>query len=68
MHERYPYFTIVRKMHENHESQKKLAAIIGIGDLSLRNKLAGRVEWSIGEIEKLCEHYNMDFYELFKRD
>lgn len=49
------------------ETRKYVAELLGISTTSLLNKLAGRTDWAFGEVEKLCEHYGKDCYELFKK-
>jgi hypothetical protein len=68
MHDKYTYSALVDKMHEYHESQLVVADVLGISDLTLRNKLSGKTDWTIGEIETLCKHYNTNYYELFRKE
>ena len=66
MAKRYKYANVLAEMKRNYETLKDLSQILGICILTLRKKLAGETEWTIGEIETLCKHYNKDYYELFK--
>lgn len=63
---RYKYNRLVAEMIANGENQLSLSKFLGIRDSTLRNKFAGRKEWTISEIEKLCSHYKMNYYDLFK--
>lgn len=65
---RYKYSRVVAEMRAKGESQQTLSAILGIRDNTLRNKFDGKAEWTISEIYTLCEHYNKNFYELFKTE
>lgn len=60
------YTKIVQEMKTRKETQAFIAEILGITRQNLKWKLDGRSEWSIGEIEALCEHFNKDYYQLFK--
>ena len=55
-------------MRENDESQSYLARLLNITPQTISKKLVGDTEWTIGEIDTLCNHYNKDYYELFKND
>ena len=43
-----------------------LANILGIQPYSVYRKIKGRNDWTISEVETLCEHFNKNYYELFK--
>lgn len=62
------YPNLAGEMGKHGDSQKTLAELLGITNASVSRRLAGISEWSISEIEKLCEHYNKDYYELFKKN
>ena len=38
-------------------SQRKLSQILGIHENSVRKKLSGTTEWTISEIDKLCDYF-----------
>jgi len=63
---RYKYPNILAEMARHGDTQGTLAKIIGMTRETLKNKLYGRTEWTIGEIEKICIYYEKDYYELFK--
>ena len=64
---KYIYLNIIKEIKRNHDTQKNVAKVLYISELTFRKKLAGISEWSIGEIETLCNHFKKDYYELFKR-
>ena len=61
---KYPNLEV--EMSRNGDTQKKLADLLNITQQTVSKKLAGKVDWTIGEIEIICEHYNKDYYQLFK--
>lgn len=62
------YPELVKQMKLKKEKLKDIAELIGQNNLSqITRRLTGEVEWTIGEVEILCKHYNMDFWKLFKR-
>lgn len=48
------------------ETQKELAKLLGVTRENVCLRLNGHRDFSISEIEKICEYYNKDYYELFK--
>ena len=60
------YPNLKAEMARHGESQEKLAKIIGITQQTFSRKMLGINEWTIGEIEAICEHYKKDYYQLFK--
>lgn len=54
------------EMAKHGDTQRTLAKLLGITYASVCRRLAGKTEWSISEIEKICNHYDKDFKELFK--
>ena len=62
------YLEIAAEMVRHGETQQSLAELLEISDASVRNKLYGKTEWTISEIDKLCQHYNKNYYELFKKE
>ena len=62
------YVTLFNLMRENDESQSYLARLLNITPQTVSKKLVGTTEWTIGEIDTLCNHYGKDYYELFKND
>lgn len=62
------YPELVGEMAKHGDTQKTLAKLLDITYSSVSRRLSGRTEWSISEIEKLCEYYGKDYYELFKKN
>lgn len=62
------YPELVGEMAKHGDTQKTIAKLLDITYSSVSRRLSGRTEWSISEIEKLCEYYGKDYYELFKKN
>lgn len=60
------YPNLVAEMARNGENQKTIADLLNLTQATISRKLAGLVDWSIGEVEVVCEHYGKDYYQLFK--
>ena len=60
------YIELFIQMKKNGDTQKGIAKQLGISQQAISRKLSGKNEWTISEIDKLCEYYNMNYYELFK--
>ena len=59
---------IVNQMKQRNETLKDLVELLGLKHLSqVSRRLSGEVEWTIGDVEILCKHYDIEFWELFKR-
>ena len=54
------------EMSKRGETQKTLAELLGLTIATISRKLTGKIEWSLGEVELICEHYGKNYYELFK--
>ena len=62
------YPDLVGEMAKHGETQKFLAKELGLTNTALSRRLAGKKDFSITEIEKICEHYGKTYYELFRRN
>lgn len=62
------YPGLLGEMAKHGDTQKSLAELLGTHKNTICLKLSGKREWTIGEIEKICEHYDKDYYELFKNN
>lgn len=60
------YPKLIAEMKAHNETQETLAKLLGITQASVSRKLTGKVEFGIGEIDIICEHYGKDYYTLFK--
>lgn len=47
-------------------SQKALGILLRVSQPTIGRKLSGKCEWTIGDIETLCNYFHKDYYELFK--
>ncbi|MBR0473215.1 MAG: helix-turn-helix transcriptional regulator [Methanosphaera sp.] len=54
-------------MAKRGETQRTIAKLLEKSPQSISKKFNGRSQWSISEVDKICEHYNKDYYELFKK-
>ena len=60
------YPNLILEIKRRGETQDDLSKLLGITRTTFNFKLQGKSEWTISEIEKICEHYDMNYYELFK--
>lgn len=60
------YPKLIAAMAVKGDTQWTLCDLLGVTRTTIYTRLIGKTEWTIGEIEKLCERYNKDYYELFK--
>jgi hypothetical protein len=59
---------VVNQIKKHNETLQDVAEVLGLNYASqITRRLRGEVEWTIGDVEILCKHYDMDFWELFKR-
>lgn len=56
------------EMARHGETQRDLAKLIEITPQAICNKFKGKNQWTFSEIEKICEHYNKNYEELFKNN
>lgn len=57
---------LVAEMARNGETQKDLAVLLKTNKSTMSRKFNGKTEWTITDIDIICEHYKKDYYELFK--
>jgi transcriptional regulator with XRE-family HTH domain len=62
----YPKLEAKRAYHG--ETAHDIAVLLGVSDDSARRRLRGEVELDLSDIEKLMNHYESTFEELFGRD
>ena len=60
------YPNLVAEMAKNGDTQISLGKVIGLAKVTMCLKMSGKTEWTISEIDKICEHYKKNYYELFK--
>lgn len=64
----YLYFNILKAMQKKGERKYDLCNLLGITYFTLERKLEGISQWTIGDIETLCNHYNQSYEELFSKE
>lgn len=68
MAKRIVYLQLYNEIREHGETQTSVAELLGISLQTMGFKLTGKYDWTIGEIETLCKHYNKNYYELFRKE
>ena len=68
MNKEYKYEHLYATMRKYKESIKRVAELLDVSSQTVSSKLAGEHEWTISEIEFLCNHYHEDYYKLFVRE
>lgn len=61
------YPQLAGEMAKHGDTQKSLGILLGITYASVCRRMSGRTEWTISEIDKLCEYYHKNYDELFKK-
>ena len=59
---------LAAEMARRGDTQKDVAKLLEITNCAVWRRMAVKTEWKIGEIDKICKHYDKDYYELFKRE
>lgn len=62
------YPNLLKEIKKNKDSQEEIAQLLNVSQMTISNKLRGITEWTIGEVELLCEHYDKDYYYLFEKE
>lgn len=62
------YLELAGEMARCGETQRTLAKLLGITPNAIWRRLTGRTEWTINEIDKICEHYQKSYEDLFKKN
>ena len=60
------YPNLLLEIKRRGETQDDLSELLGISRTTVNFKLSGKSDWTISEIEAICEHYDKDYYDLFK--
>lgn len=68
MAKRYVYLNILKEMQKKGELKYDLCKLLDMSYNTLERKLAGTTQWTIGDIETLCNHYKRNYYELFVKE
>lgn len=62
------YPELLGEMARHGDTTRTLAKLLGITYSSIWRRFKGKSEWTISEVDKICEHYGKDYYELFKKN
>lgn len=62
------YGGLLGEMAKQGDTNKVLANLLDLSESSISRRFSGEVEWSIGEIELICNHYGKSYYELFTNE
>lgn len=62
---RVAYPGLVAVMASRGDTHASLGSILHISTSAVSRRMTGEVEWSLGEIRAICEHYKKSYYELF---
>lgn len=60
------YPKLLEEMSSKGETQEKIGKLLGTTQPTISKKLSGKMEFTIEEVEKICEYFNKGYYELFK--
>lgn len=60
------YPGLVSEMARCGDTQKTISKLIGRTVSNVCLRFTGKKEWTIGEIEKICDYYGKTYEELFK--
>ena len=66
MEEEIRFPKLMAEMKKRKENQNTIAKLLNESQATVSRKLAGKFEWTIGEVDILCEHFKKDYYQLFK--
>lgn len=61
----YPKLMSIMALHG--ETLADLVAVIHLSVPSISNKVNGKTEWTITEIDAICRHYDLSYDELFTK-
>ena len=57
---------LAAEMARNGETQKDLVELLKTNKSTISRKMSGKTQWTVTDVEIICEHYKKDYYELFK--
>ncbi len=61
------YPNLVSEMAKKGITQAVMAKILGISRGAISRKLSGHNDWTITEVDTLCEYFEKNYYQLFIR-
>lgn len=56
---------LLAEMARKGETQKSIAKVLGVSEPTISLKFKGKSDWTLGEVETLCDYFNKDYYQLF---
>ena len=59
---------LIGEIAKRGDTQRALAKRLGLSYGAVWRRMSGRTEWSVDEINKVCEYYGKDYNELFKQN
>lgn len=59
------YPNLVSEMARNGVTQTMIAKILGVSYPTVSRKLSGQNDWTIEEVDIICEYFSKDYYYLF---
>lgn len=59
---------LVGEMARRGDTQKTLGKLLGLTNSAISKRLSGKTEWTISEVDTICDYYKKNYYELFKRE
>ena len=62
------YPELVGEMAKRGESQNTLAELLGTTYWAIHRRMLGVTEWTMSEIDKVCEYYGKSYDDLFKKN
>ncbi len=62
------YPGLVAEIAKQGHSQRTIAKLINRSEPSVSTRFLGKKDWTISEIEKICNFYGKDYNELFKKE
>lgn len=62
------YPELAAEMAKRGDTQKVIGELLNLPSGSITRRLAGEIEWSISEINKICKYYQKSYEELFKEE
>ena len=62
------YPGLIGEMAKRGDTQTTISNLLGITVSNISKRFSGKKDWSISEIEKICDFYNKDYYELFSKE
>lgn len=62
------YPELIGEMAKHGDTQKAIGKLLDLPCSSIGRRLSGEIEWSISEIDKICQCYNKTYEELFKKE